>query len=146
VRRALLVTLLASVVGVSAASASILPGFKSPSGNISCFLVPGHPSVLRCSIAHSAYAQALQAQCIKPDGSGVDWHGFELPGTGKGAVTCTGGILYNPAKQHPRYVTLAYGHTWRVGVFTCASKVSGVTCRNRLGHGLSISRLSWRAW
>ena len=109
-------------------------------------IVPGHPSVLRCTIAHADYAKALQAFCIKPDGSGVDWHGFELPGTGKGAVTCTGGILYNTATQHPRYTLLAYGHVWHLGVFTCASRITGVTCRNRLGHGLLVSRQSWRAW
>ena len=30
--------------------------------------------------------------------------------------------------------------------FTCASRVTGVTCNTRGGHGLFISRESWRAW
>ena len=108
--------------------------------------MPGHPSVLRCEIAHSSYAAKLQARCMRPDGSGVDWHGFELPGTGKGAVTCTGGILYDVGKQRPAFVVLPYGQSWTVGVFICSSRVGGVTCRNRAGHGLFISRESWRAW
>ena len=133
------------LVALIALAGAFLPGFKSPSGNISCFVVPGRPSVLRCQIVHADYAKSLQASCMKPDGSGVDWHGFELPGTGRGAVTCTSGILYNP-DDHPRYVTLAYGHTWRLGVFTCRSRVTGVTCTNRRGHGLFISRQTYRTF
>ena len=45
-----------------------------------------------------------------------------------------------------RYVDLPYGRTWRHGAFSCASRVTGVTCRNRAGHGLFVSRQSWRAW
>ena len=83
---------------------------------------------------------------MAPNGAGVDWHGFTLSPTGKGLVNCSGGILYNPATQHPSYVTLAYGRTRRVGSFTCASRRTGLTCRNGRGHGLFLSRESWRAW
>jgi hypothetical protein len=79
-------------------------------------------------------------------GPSVDWHGWELSPTGKGLVTCSGGILYNPGSQKPTYVNLPYGRTWRQGGFTCLSRITGVTCRNRAGHGLFISRQSWRAW
>lgn len=79
-------------------------------------------------------------------GGGVDWHGFTLGATKKGAVTCSGGILYDPDTQRPHYVALPYGKSWRQGVFTCFSRVSGVTCRNRQSHGLFISRHAWRAW
>jgi len=41
---------------------------------------------------------------------------------------------------------LAYGKSWRAGTFTCTSQVTGVTCRNRHGHGLFISRRTWRVW
>jgi hypothetical protein len=54
--------------------------------------------------------------------------------------------MYDPNTQHPGYVTLAYGKTWRHGPFTCSSDVTGVTCRNRAGHGLFLSRQSWRAF
>lgn len=123
-----------------------LPGIRSPSGNIRCVVLPGSPSSpLLCSIAHSSYGAALQARCLRPDGSGVDWHGFALT-PDRGAVNCSGGILYSPKRYVPRYVSLPYGRTWHRGVFTCTSRVTGLTCRNRRGHGLFLSRESWRVW
>ena len=83
---------------------------------------------------------------MRPDGSGVDWHGFELGAASRGAVTCSGGILYDPATQRPSYVTVAYGLSWRHGAFTCRSRRTGVTCESRRGHGLFLSRQSWRVW
>ena len=108
----------------------------------------GHvlPSQLLCSIGQAAYAARLQSRCIGPTGGGVDWHGWRLSPAGKGEVLCSGGILYNPGTQHPRYVTLPYGETWRRGVFTCWSRITGVTCRNPKRHGLFISRQAWRTW
>lgn len=138
---------LALVLGVcllfppgAGAAKTPLPSFRSPSGNIECF----DADVLHCNIAQSDYAKSLQNRCIT--GPGVDWHGFELTATGKGVITCSGGILYNPDTQTPRYPILAYGKTWRQGRFTCASAVTGVTCHTRAGHGLFISRRSWRGY
>jgi hypothetical protein len=135
------------------ASTAILPGFRSPSRNISCLYEPpgrddaGHRlfSQVLCSIGTAAYAKRLQAQCMGPGGAGVDWHGWRLGPTGKGQVLCSGGILY-PGTDRPSYTTLAYGKSWRQGTFTCSSRISGVTCRNRRGNGLFISRSAWRAW
>ena len=118
-----------------------LPSFRSPSGNIRCFSGSG---VLHCQIAQADYAKTLQDRCMA--GPSVDWHGFELTATGKGVVTCSGGILYNPDKQTPHYPMLAYGKTWRQGGFTCTSAMTGVTCHARAGHGLFISRQSWRGY
>ena len=44
------------------------------------------------------------------------------------------------------FTTLPYGKTWHQGVFTCTSRANGLTCRNPTGHGLFISRESWRVW
>jgi hypothetical protein len=121
-----------------------LPGFRSPSGNISCFVVPGKPSVLRCSIPHASYAAALQGRCMAR--ASLDWHGFELAARATGAITCSGGVLYSPDTQRPSYVVLPYGRRWRREGFTCLSRQSGVTCENATGHGLLLSRTSWRAW
>jgi len=133
------------VAAVSAAHASTLPGFHSPTGNIKCLYVPGSggPSTLLCTIGRADYAKTLQDRCMAPNGAGVDWHGFTLGPNRKGMVSCSGGILYT---GRPSYVNLPYGKTWRRGVFTCTSRFAGVTCRNRTGHGLFISRQSWRAW
>ena len=121
-----------------------IPGIRTPSGNIACLFVPGAPAGLHCAIEAASYSTALQGRCMK--NAGLDWHGFELTPTTRGAVTCTGGILYSPGTQRPVYRTLAYGKTWRHGGFTCASATNGLTCRNRKGHGLFIARESWRAW
>jgi hypothetical protein len=43
-------------------------------------------------------------------------------------------------------VNLPYGSRWSQGPFTCWSRLDGVTCRNRSGHGLFISRQGWRAF
>src|SRR2546429_810876 len=105
-----------------AVSATRLPGFRSPSGNISCLFIPSAPldsgtgrtpATILCKLAHADYAKALQSRCMGSTGAGVDWHGFSLPAARKGTLLCSGGILYNPSTQHPSYVTLAYGKTWR---------------------------------
>jgi hypothetical protein len=139
----LLVTLLALGASVPA-SAATLPGFRSPSGNISCLFIPsssGAPATILCKLAHADYAKALQSRC-----HGLDWHGFLLPAARKGAVNCSGGILYNPTTQHPSYITLAYGKTWRQKMLSCTSQLNGVNCSNPHGHGMFISRQTWRTW
>jgi hypothetical protein len=128
---------------VLVAAALVVPSFKSPSGNIRCFALP---NVLHCDIQRAGYAAKLQSQCLNPKGemgAGVDWHGFDLDRTHKGVVACSGGALLM-GNVHPRYAPLPYGHTWRAGAFTCTSRVAGVTCRSRAGHGFFVSRLSYR--
>jgi hypothetical protein len=127
----------------SADSSTRPPGFRSPSGNISCF-VSGTPTLL-CKIAHADYAKQLQDRCIGPAGAGVDWHGFELSAARKGAIACSGGALYT-GTDRPSYVTLPYGRTWRQKMFSCSSRISGVNCSNPNGHGFFLSRQTWRVW
>src|SRR2546423_5661030 len=103
-----------------ASPATVLPGFRSPSGNIKCLYVPNAPVFMYCTIAKASYAKKLVAYCAQPK-IGVDWAGFTLGPKGKGSVECAGGVLYDPQTQHPRFVTLAYGKTWKHGVFTCWS-------------------------
>ena len=145
-KRLVLVLLVLSIA--APASAATLPGFRSPSGNISCLFIPGGSggttATILCKLAHADYAKALQARCMGSTGAGVDWHGFSLPAARKGAVSCSGGILYNPTTQHPSYITLAYGKTWRQKMFSCTSQLTGVTCSNPHGHGMFISRQTWR--
>lgn len=120
-----------------------LPGIRTPSGNISCFYVPGGSSLL-CDIKQANYLKQVQDQCQAR--SGLDWHGFTLNAKRKGDIVCSGGILYNSNKNYPKYHTLSYGQTWKFAVYTCTSRVTGLTCVNRTGHGLFISRESWRGW
>jgi hypothetical protein len=146
VLRVLLILLVLAVCSGSAVAAR-LPGVKTPSKNISCFYVPqkgtSHGNLL-CNIKQAAYTKALQAKCIAPP-TGLDWHGFTLSDTKRGEVLCAGGIMYD-GRDTPTYVTLAYGKSWHYRGFACTSRVAGLTCTNRSGHGLSLSRASWRTW
>jgi hypothetical protein len=146
VARALaLVALVALVLTGGALAKTTLPGFRSPSGNIRCFRNAEPPRVLHCSVGQAAYAKRLTAYCGAPP-IGVDWGGFELGPTRKAAITCTGGVLYEPSTQRLPNTVLAYGRTWRSGPFTCVSRVTGVTCTSRSGHGLALSRERYRLW
>jgi len=140
------VAVLAVVAGATAAPKPI-PGIRSPTGNIKCLYVPRSGALgladLICSIGRSAYGAKLQRRC-QSGKAGVDWHGFELTATRKATVLCTGGIMYDPQRQKPTYSTLPYGRTWRKAPFTCVSRLTGITCRSRAGHGLFISRRSYR--
>ncbi len=139
----MLVLLAVGLVGAAGAQGgTVVRGFRSPTGNISCALV-ATPATLFCSITQSSYRLRLQARCMRPDGSGVDWHGFELGAVRKGAVTCSGGAL---VMGDVRYTTAAYGTTWRRGPFRCASARTGVRCHSASGHGLFVSRATWRVW
>ena len=130
--------LLAAPASSSARQASvrILPGFRSPSGNIKCFVVRS----LYCEIDKANYRQRLQASC------GLDWHGFELNAVSRAKSYCTSNAAYNMGTERPNNAKLAYGKSFRHGVFTCLSRITGVTCRNRTGHGLFISRQAYRIW
>ena len=143
-RRVLAGALLVLAVGAGSARAARtpLPGVVTPSGNISCFYVPvGH---MLCDIKAAGYLADLQNRCQRA--SGLDWHGFTVAVGRRATFNCSGGILYNEGADVPRYRRLAYGRTWRFGAFTCVSRVTGLTCTSRDGHGLFLSRQSWRAW
>lgn len=122
----------------------VLPGFKSPTGNIRCAATP---TVLHCDIAHADYAPKLQDRCLNPKGelgAGVDWHGFEVTRT-RASIVCSGGT-WLAGNQHPRYATLPYDVPWKAGPFSCVVKRAGATCVNGRGHGVFISRQRYRVF
>jgi hypothetical protein len=122
-----------------------LPGMRTPTGNISCFVTPAPHATLHCSLKQANYALRLQTVNCGPPIS-VDWAGFELPAGTKGRVACSGGVLYDPSTQKPHYVTVPYGHTWHAGPFDCHSQFDGLNCSSHNGHGFFISRQTWRTW
>ena len=140
------VALALASAAAAAPAKTTLHGIRTPSGNIKCLVIPGKPNLLHCTLGKASYATRLQSRCMTPGGGGVDWHGFELTATGKGGVSCSGGILYSPESYQPSYSTLAYGHSWQHGGFGCLSQRSGLTCRSATGHGLFLSRSSFRVW
>ncbi|MGZ4333020.1 MAG: DUF6636 domain-containing protein [Gaiellaceae bacterium] len=136
-----------ALAAASGATAARLPGVKTPSRNIRCFYVPIKPTThgnLLCDIHQASYLHAMQSSCMAR--TGLDQHGFTLPWNRRGSIVCTGGILYDIGRDTPTLTVLAYGHTWRSHGFTCTSRVTGLTCTNRSGHGLFLSRESYRLW
>lgn len=139
----LLISAVVALALCSSAAARVVPGFRSPTGNIKCYYDAhgltsrGFSPVVRCGLDHAAYSKRLQQRC-----RAGDWHGFSLTPNGRPLLFCPAG----GGGPRPIYATLAYGKSWRRGPFTCTSRIAGVTCRNRTGHGLYVSRESYRTW
>jgi hypothetical protein len=117
------------------ANAGIPPSFQTPSGNIMCWIAD---DAAVCRIVDYTYS-AQQQDCPSPGGPNGFWlkHGMpakldcsdNAPGTYTGMRTS---------------VTLDYGQTKSVGVMTCASEPSGVTCTDTsTGHFFHVSRDSY---
>ncbi len=140
---ATVIAAVAASSSVAGRSGAVVPGFRSPSGNIKCSYNPkglgsaGFTPVLKCSLDHADYGLRLQRRC-----EAGDWHGFTMTPSRKPMIFCPGGA----SGDRPVYRTLAYGQRWQRGPFTCTSRVTGATCRNRTGHGLFISRQAYRTW
>jgi hypothetical protein len=136
--------LLAVLAPAATAKPTPLPGVVTAGGSVRCFYVPARPAHLLCDVRTPAYAQHEQDACMAR--SGLDWHGWELTATRPASTVCAGGILYNSNRNVPAYRRLAAGATWRFAAFTCAARPDGLTCTTSGGHGLVLSRTSWRGW
>lgn len=130
---ALAVVLLGCSVAGAAASGGI-ERFRTPSGNINCGYVTYGRPFLRCDLG-SGLRPPPRRSCDN------DWVGTSLGTTGRGAPTCAGDTI-----SGPRSKVLAYGSKWVRGGLVCRSAKTGLTCRNRGGHGFFLSRLSWRVF
>ena len=105
--------------------------FRTPSGNIGCaFSSP--PGSLRCDIL-----TGLKPRPPKPQSCDLDWgFGYSLGPTGRARVVCAGDTAVDR-----RSTVIRYGRTWSRSGFTCASRIGGLRCTNRTGHGFFLSRL-----
>lgn len=140
----LALVLLALGTGAAQAGRTPLPGVVTPSGNIRCLYVPAKPAHLLCDIRRADYAAREQSACTTR--SGLDWHGWEVYAIRSTRPVCSGGILYDVHRHVPAFRRLEYGSLRRLGAFTCASRITGLTCTTGTGHGIFVSRQSWRGW
>jgi hypothetical protein len=136
VARVFLVALVVAAVAVPGASAA--PGiktFRTPSGNILCaYLHSAAERSLRCDII-----SGLKPRPPKPRSCEFDYGAsVGLTATGRTQVLCVSDTATSPQAK-----VIAYGRTWRGGPFTCSSRVTGLRCSNRVGHGFFLSRQRW---
>ena len=128
---AVVAALLLSLAG-SASAATVLIQFRTPSANIGCGYSsgPGRAS-LRCDIL-----SGLKPRPPKPRGCDLDWgFGYALSPTGRAQTVCAGDTAVDR-----RAKVLRYGQKWSRSGFTCSSRVAGLRCTNRGGHGFFLSR------
>jgi hypothetical protein len=131
--------LLAVLAVATPARASTVLMFRTPSGNIGCVFESGLSAAtaasIRCDIRTKLYP-ALR----RPAGCDLDYgDSFEVGRTGRARPVCHGDTAIDPRSR-----VLGYGHTWQRSGLTCTSRMNGLTCSNRTGHGFFLSRLRWR--
>ena len=122
--------------------------FKTPSSNIVCdyFVFVGSrapESGVGCVIKSGLRPAPPRRPCGQDGGYAGDR--VFLGRTGRVQVpSCAGDpgpyVYVDVAK------VLGYGKTWSGGGIRCTSAITGVTCRNKSGHGFFLSRENWRAF
>lgn len=119
-------------------SSAVYVNFKLPSGNIGCGYAKftGETANLRCEIISRLVPMPPKPrQCTE----GVWGRAVGMAPTGRAAGYCISDTVMEPTAP-----VLQYGRTWARGGFTCTSRSTGLTCRNRDGHGWFLSRGSSR--
>jgi hypothetical protein len=128
-RSLLIIAVIATLT--SAANAQDVPGFQSPSKNISCLVFPdGSGTAIRCDIAAMDSKPKRPADCDLEYGQAFMMHA-------KGGAER---ICYGDALTDKPLPAVAYGETWQRGGFTCTVEQTGVTCLNAERHGFALSR------
>jgi Family of unknown function (DUF6636) len=99
-------------------------GFVTPSGNIACnvgTLGPktNGPLAIGCAVYSRKTTSGIATWWMKT--------------TGRASF---GTIVADPATDYPR---LAYGKSYAWHGIRCSSAATGLTCRNRSGHGFFLS-------
>jgi len=135
-RRTLFATTLLAALAVVPSAHGALRTFQTPSGNIACMIVDGRS--VRCDIRQKAWSPPPAPRSCEQD-----WgNGLSVGARGKGRIVCAGDTVLSPPGDP--YRVLAYGKSIKVGVITCTSRTSGLTCRNTRGGGFALSRQSYR--
>lgn len=108
--------------------------FQSPTGNIHCLYIPaadGEQGWLRCDML-----EGEQSYKRPPQDCELDWGlSFYVGDRGEAGLTCHGDTVQNPTGA-----VLGYGSKVQYGSISCEVEKTGVTCKNRQGHGFSLSR------
>ena len=120
--------LVASLLAISAASASAFAGFVSPSHNIGCVM---DKQYVRCDIRNHSWQSPPKPQSCDVDYGG----GVAVDKSGRAQFVCAGDTTLNSGP------VLAYGDSIHQGRFRCVSKETGMRCVNkRNGHGFLLAK------
>jgi len=115
------------------AHALATPSFQTPSGNIMCWVGDNFAS---CDIIDHTYAPP-PGHCALA--ANFDFRNFMLQKGTPPELRCS------RPEDLPTAMTLDYGQTYSVGVMTCHSETSGVTCTDSsTGHFFRVSRESYQ--
>lgn len=121
-------------LALPATASAALGQFRTPSANIGC-VSNSDPGLggpyLRCDIL-----SGLKPRPARPMGCNLDWgFGFQMHATGRAQTVCAGDTSVDK-----RAKVLRYGTKWSRSGFTCVSRLAGLRCTNRSGHGFFLSR------
>jgi hypothetical protein len=132
---------------LSAPTAKSRYGFlKTPSGNILCDYVRDQRGARVDCVVQSGLkppGPRRHAGCTRDivvaleETRPVDTWGSECPGEDAQETPYVGGSIA---------WILGYGESLSVGGVRCASAMTGLTCRNKSGHGFFLSREKWRSF
>ena len=119
--------------------------FKTPSGNIVCGwgIAPDGTASIECGVKSGLKPPPPRVHCSAGDPSDKR---VSLTANGRAVpVTCAGdpGPLRLGSDRARSSPTV---RTWSGGGITCTSATTGVTCKNRVGHGFFVSRERWRTF
>ncbi|MGH6843166.1 MAG: DUF6636 domain-containing protein [Methylocella sp.] len=126
---------IAALIGVAPPPAQAdVDTFQTPSHNIQCTVGMDFniPSDIECEISQTQCAPALP----RPADCKTGWgHNFRMRSAGPVTIACADPLVIKPEDN-----VFEYGrrHDF-LGIF-CTSSRRGLHCRNRDGHGFSLSR------
>jgi hypothetical protein len=118
--------------------------FKTPSGNIVCgYGIDSFGAAsMECGVKSGLKPPPPRVHCSAGDPNDKR---VSLTATGRAVpVTCAGDP--GPFLVVSRAGVLGYGRTWSGGGISCTSETTGLTCKNRVGHGFFLSRERWRTF
>jgi hypothetical protein len=126
-----LVALALALPGAKFPGLLVQGGFVTPSMNIACNvgkLGPGTkgPLAIGCAVYSKTTKSGIATWWMKTTGPAL-----------------SGYIQANPATDYPK---LAYGKSFSWHGIRCVSAATGLTCRNRSGHGFVLSRQRQRTF
>jgi hypothetical protein len=119
--------IIAAILALAAPASAARVHFSTPSRNIGCI---GDARLLRCDIQQTATKPPPKPRSCK-----FDWGNyFELRPQGRARRLCVSDSALGGRR------ILTYGWTLRLGRMSCVARRTGLTCRNRDGHGFFLSR------